>query len=126
MNLTLILIIIILVSFLIIGIVSSICKKLQAENLELKTELEKKKSNLKILLDHLEEIQKIKIDKDKFSEEIRNAKNSEEVLEVINSIITLNNNKLRNKAEKWIDAAAETSKAGNQGTGKRGRPCRNN
>lgn len=100
MNLTLILIIVILVSFLIIGIVSSICKKLQAENLELKTELEKKKSNLKILLDHLEEIQKIKIDKDKFSEEIRNAKNSEEVLEVINSIITLNNNKLRNKTEK--------------------------
>jgi uncharacterized protein YgfB (UPF0149 family) len=80
--------------------VASICKKLQAENLELKTELEKKKSNLKILLDHLEEIQKIKIDKDKFSEEIRNAKNSEEVLEVINSIIALNNNKLRNKTEK--------------------------
>lgn len=58
-------------------------------------ELEKQKKNVVYLVKHAEEVTKIGHDKDKVQEAIQNAKTDEEVVDVINSIISANNNRVR-------------------------------
>lgn len=100
MNLTLILICLILVAVLVIFIVSSICRKLQAENCELSMELEQKNINMEYLVNHINEILKINSDKEKIAKEIRNAKDEKELIEIVNrAIVSSNNSKLRNKTK---------------------------
>ena len=58
-------------------------------------ELEKQKQNVVYLVKHAEEVAKIGRDKDKVQEAIQNAKTDEEVVDVINSIVSANNNRVR-------------------------------
>ena len=75
MNPVIMLVCVMIAMFVIILIISYICRLLQAENQKLKTELIQKENNIAFLVTHMEEITKIKKDGDQVEEEIKNAKN---------------------------------------------------
>ena len=82
--------------FVIILIVSHICRTLQTENLKLKSEVLQKQINIEFLVTHMNEITKIKADKDQIAEEIKNAKDDKELFEIVNrALVAANNNMLR-------------------------------
>ncbi len=90
-----ILIIIFIALLVILGIVSAICKKLQAENLALKTDLMKKENSLKVLVENIKQIQRITKDNEKVRKEIENAETEEEILQIVNTIVNANNGRVR-------------------------------
>lgn len=96
MNSVIMLVCVMIAMFVIILIVSYICRTLQAENLKLKTELIQKKNNIAFLVTHMEEITKIKKDGDQVEEEIKNAKNENELFQIVNShLVAANNRRVR-------------------------------
>lgn len=74
---------------------AKVCKQLQAENDELKEEIEKQKKTIAELLRHAEEVAMISADKGKVENEIKNAKTDEELVNIANAIIGVNNDRLR-------------------------------
>ena len=93
MNSVIMLICVMIAMFVIILIVSYICRTLQAENQKLKTELIQKENNIAFLVTHMEEITKIKKDGDQVEEEIKNAKNENELFQIVNSHLVAANNR---------------------------------
>ena len=75
-------------------------KSLKKEITQLTNALKATKSNLTQLAEYVDTIQKIKSDKDKTSEQIKEAENDEEVYDIISNLIKSNNDKLRNKTKK--------------------------
>lgn len=88
-----------LILVLLIFILGKICRKLQEEKASLEVANAKQKSNLAYLLKHAQEIAKIEENKDEIEEEIRGAKSDEEVANIINTIIDLNNSRVRKQTE---------------------------
>lgn len=70
-------------------------KKTAEEIKNLKAELEFQRLTSKDLCHYIEEVLKIKDDKDKVAEQISEAKNEEEVLNIITSLVHANNNRVR-------------------------------
>lgn len=96
MNSVTMLVCVMIAMFVIILIVSHICRTLKAENLKLKSEVLQKQINIEFLVTHMNEITKIKADKDQIAEEIKNAKDDKELFEIVNrALVAANNNKLR-------------------------------
>lgn len=100
MNVTIGLIIALLVAIAIIVVVSKMCRNFQTENSQLKIELEQQKKVSKELCVYAEEIAKINGDKDNTAERIREAKDDEEVLNIIAGLVHTNNDRVRNKTKK--------------------------
>ena len=100
MKLALILGAVILVLLFIIAVVSQICKKLQAENNEIREQIVKQNSTIAQLIKHAEEVSAITADKGKVENEIKKAKTDEELVAIANAIVSTNNERLRNKGKK--------------------------
>ena len=79
---------------------AKICKQLQAENFELKENIEKQQKTIADLLRHAEEVAQISQDKGKVEDAIQNAKTDEELVNIANAIIGINNDKLPKQAKK--------------------------
>ncbi len=96
MNPVIMLICVMIAMFVIILIISYICRLLQTENQKLKTELIQKENNIAFLVTHMEEITKIKKDGDQVEEEIKNAKNENELFQIVNRhLVAANNRRVR-------------------------------
>ncbi len=95
MKALLIAIAIIIVLILILVIVSKTCRKLQEEKSNLEIELNKQKANAVYLYEHACEIADIQKSEAEVNHQIEEAKNEEELLNIINSVISTNNDKLR-------------------------------
>jgi len=65
------------------------------KNKKLQEELEAQQKNLINLYKHAEEIAAIEKDKSKTDQKIEEAKSDEEVLDIINTIVSINNNRVR-------------------------------
>ena len=66
------------------------------KNKKLQEELESQQQNLITLYRHAEEIAEIEKDKSRTDKVIEEAKSDEEVLDIINTIVTINNSRVRN------------------------------
>ena len=95
MSMTATLLIAIAVLFGLIYVTAHYARKLQAENCEIKMELEKQKAVVVELYQHAEELARIQKDKSDVNQKINEAQTSEEINEILNSIIHTNNDKLR-------------------------------
>ena len=95
MSLTLIIIIVIAVLVIFLGISLKVISNQIKENKKLKADLELQQQNLIALYKHAEEIAKIEKDKNSTDQKIEEAKNDEEVLDIINTIISINNSRVR-------------------------------
>lgn len=92
-----------MVGLLIFGLIMTIvayftgkvCKKLQEENTEIKTELEKQKATIKELYKNAEAIARIQKDKSDVNQKINEAKSDEEICAIISALVRTNNDKLR-------------------------------
>lgn len=80
---------------IILYFTAKVCKQLQAENTEIKLEIEKQNKTIAELLRHAEEVALISADRGKVEEEIKNAKTDEELVNIANAIIGVNNDRLR-------------------------------
>lgn len=87
---SIIILLVVIVIFLFKRILS-----LKNNNKELESELKKQKDNLLYLYQYSKEVSKIVKNEKKYSEEIQNAKDDEELLAVISSIISDNNSRVR-------------------------------
>lgn len=66
----------------------------------LKEELEVQQQNIISLYKHAEEIAEIEKDRRKTDEEINESKTDEEMLDIINTVIAVNNNRVQNNSKK--------------------------
>ena len=98
MNITTIIIIALFVLLLIFGAsIQSLWKKNKALKNQVegyKIENKDLQSNIAYLVKHAEEIQKIQKDADEISNKIKGAKTDEEIVDIINAIISANNDRV--------------------------------
>ena len=80
--------------------VSKICRKLQEDNNRLAGELGKQKANALYLIKHAEDLKKIETNGKTVEQAIAGAKDESEVMEIINSIVSANNKRVRNNKAK--------------------------
>ena len=73
--------------------------KTKKEIKELKEALENQKKNLIYIVRHAKELAEINKERSKIDQEIAEAKSDEEVVDIINSIIDLNNNRVHHNTE---------------------------
>lgn len=90
-----------LIGFAILCIVILVCVfktllKTKKENKILKDALENQKKNLIYIVRHSQELADIKKNQSKVEKEIEEAKSDEEVVNIINTIIDVNNNRVPN------------------------------
>lgn len=71
----------------------------QKKNQELKEQIEQKNQCISYLYKNAKEIAEVNSDKTKIDQEINNAKTDEEIAAIISDIISINNNKLRDKTK---------------------------
>ena len=83
----------------IIVFVSKCCRKLQEDNNHLSGELGKQKANALYLIKHAEELKKIETDGKTIEQALAGAKDEEEVMDIINTIVATNNKRVRNKTK---------------------------
>ena len=83
-----------LVCFFIIYIIAHLCKKLQDENFKIKAELENEKKTVVEAYKYADELAQIQKDKSNVNQKINEAKTSEEINEIINSISRSNNERV--------------------------------
>ena len=100
MNFTLALILILFAVVLILGlIVYILIKSLKAKKKELaetQARLESARVNIEQLSEYIDKLMKIKSDEKSISQKIKDAKNDEEVFNIIADIIADNNNRVQN------------------------------
>ena len=87
-----------IVIILLIVVVILLCMAIKSTKIEkkrLEGELEQAKTNIAYLYRNAKEIAKIEKDEKKVSEEIKNAKSDEEIFDIVNTVITANNNRVR-------------------------------
>lgn len=90
---------VILIELLVI-VISILCNKsLKKEKNILMAKVEVQKQNLLYFYKHVEELAVIEKDKKHFEKTIKDTKNDEEILDVINTIISINNSKLQNSVK---------------------------
>ena len=94
MNVTIILSLIILCLVLAFFITIRVLKKQSDENKKLREENEKQQKNIIYLYQHAQEIAAIEKDRKETDRDIQEAKTDEEVLNIINTIVTINNTRV--------------------------------
>lgn len=94
MTIDLILVAIILCLIAVIFIIISVLKKQVSKNKKLEEELKSQQQNTIYLFKHAQEISEITSEANKLEGKINNAKTDEEIIDVINSVISNNNSKL--------------------------------
>lgn len=94
MKIFLIFTITILILISIVLILIKIAKNEKNKRIEIEEELKKQKENLLFLFNHSEEIATIKADKNRISQNINSEKTDEEVINIINTVINSNNNRV--------------------------------
>lgn len=99
LKLILILSAIVTIEFLVLVIMFLLLKNTKKEKKSLENELKKQQQNLLYLYKHAEEIALIEKDKSKISKEIKECKNDKEALDIINTIINLNNNRVQDTSK---------------------------
>lgn len=99
LKLILILSAIVTIEFLILVIMFLLLKNTKKEKKSLENELKKQQQNLLYLYKHAEEIALIEKDKSKISKDIKECKNDKEALDIINTIINLNNNRVQDTSK---------------------------
>ena len=95
MSATLIIIIVIAVLFILLAVAMKIISNQIKETKKLKAELEAQQQNLITLYKHAQEIAEIEKDKNRTDQIIEEAKSDEEVIDIINTIININNGRVR-------------------------------
>ena len=95
MSATLIIIIVIAVLFILLAVAMKIISNQIKETKKLKAELEVQQQNLITLYKHAQEIAEIEKDKNRTDQIIEEAKSDEEVIDIINTIININNGRVR-------------------------------
>ena len=80
---------------LIIFVCLSSLRKQSVRIRELELEREEQQKNLAYLYKHAEEIASIKADRRHFENEIQEAKSDEEIIDIINAVISTNNVRVR-------------------------------
>lgn len=95
MNVTLCLILIVIVSCLVLYVLAKFCRYLQDENTRLELELSKQKHANEEYCQYIKQISSITKTKDKVAEKIREAKNDEEILDIIAGLVSNNNDLVR-------------------------------
>lgn len=99
LKLILILSAIVTIEFLVLVIMFLLLKNTKKEKKSLENELKKQQQNLLYLYKHAEEIALIEKDKSKLSKDIKECKNDKEALDIINTIINLNNNRVQDTSK---------------------------
>lgn len=94
-------IILIIAAFILIAVYVIIAlirdkKKLKAENEKLEKKIIDVTTNLNLMTKYIEKILEIKADEKVTADKIKEAKNDEEILTILNDIIYSNNSKLQN------------------------------
>ena len=92
----LVLIAVIITMGAVIYVLSKSLKAKKKENQELQTKLESAKINIQQLSKYIDNLQKIKNDKESISQKIEGAENDEEVFNIIADIVNTNNNRVQN------------------------------
>ena len=95
-NVLLVMGIIIPVLVIVILLLISVLKKQKVEIKKLNNDVKEQQDNLIYLYHHAEEIADIKKARNHFEDEIKGAKTDEEVVDIINAIISTNNVRVRN------------------------------
>ena len=96
MNLTLTFIIAFVIVLLLLIVISKYLIKEKKETKKLQEELATQQQNIITLYKHAEEIAEIEKDKNRTDRVIEEAKSDEEVLDIINTIVAVNNGRVRN------------------------------
>ena len=99
MTITIILSLIILCLVLALFLTINVLKKQSDENKRLKEENEKQQKNIIYLYQHAQEIVAIEKDRKKTDRDIQGAETDEEILDIINSIVAINNSRVPVPAE---------------------------
>ena len=95
MSATLIIIIVIAVLFILLAVAMKIISDQIKETKKLKAELETQQQNLITLYKHAQEIAEIEKDKNRTDQIIEEAKSDEEIIDIINTIVSINNGRVR-------------------------------
>ena len=95
MNIFILAIVFISFSTVIFFLIKIICR-LNKEKKELTANLETMSENLKYMYEHAEKISDIKKDRNRINGGINDAETDEEIIDVINSIVAVNNSRMRN------------------------------
>lgn len=82
-------------SFILLKIIRNQSKNYK----ELKNKSEEQRKNILYLYEHATEIAEIQNNRHQTENEINEAKNDEEIYDIINAIISVNNNRVRNNKE---------------------------
>ena len=91
---------IILLLFIVVIITLKIIFKQNKDKKALEEKLKSEQDNILYLYKHAEEIAEIEKDRSKTDREIGEAKSDEEVLDIINSVIAVNNGRVRDDEKK--------------------------
>lgn len=83
-------------------------KMQKSEIAELEAEVKTRKSNMDALVKYAQELGQIVADYKKTNNAIEVAENEEEILNIINSIVSGNNDRVRNDTKDGTDSSAET------------------
>lgn len=118
MKLTFIFIGIIAVLLIVIYFLYKSFKSVKEQNKSLIEQIEKQQKNILYLYKHAQEIAVIEKDRIKTDEKIKEAKSDEEILDIINAIIAVNNDRMHNSSEDEDCASAETNKRRKTGSNK--------
>jgi predicted Holliday junction resolvase-like endonuclease len=95
MSATLIIIIVIAVLFILLAVAVKIISNQVKETKKLKADLDAQQQNLITLYKHAQEIAEIEKNKNRTDQVIEEAKSDEEVIDIINTIININNGRVR-------------------------------
>ena len=100
MNITLTLgLIVFVLVFVLIGVIKVALDE-RKKKLAYKAESERKTNTINYLNKHFEELDRINRESDEIEQELKDADTDEEVLDVINSVIDRNNDRVRKQAQK--------------------------
>ena len=91
---------IILILVLVIYFTAHVCKQQQADNFELKEQIQKQQKTIADLLRYADEVSQISQDKGKVENAIKEAKTDEELVAIANAIVDANNSSLRQQVKK--------------------------
>ena len=91
---------IVFILIIVIYFTGHICKQLQADNFELKEQIQKQQKTIADLIRYADEVSRISQDKGKVENAIKEAKTDEELVVIANAIVDANNSSLRQQAKK--------------------------
>lgn len=99
MKMICILVLAIIALLVIIGAIAKMCHDQQKEIKALGDEIKKQQANMAYLVTHAEEFAIIEHDQNTTDQKLTGGKSDEEICDIINSIISINNERVRKQAQ---------------------------